>query len=255
MPEHEQTDPEPTVLGARWAAQAKRIDWFTRPEIVADGSGVRLVGGLVNLCFNALDRHVIRGRADELALVTDRRTYSYAQLLEQVAQLGGGLRELGVRVGDRVLAALPDGDERVIALLACARVGAVHSAGPLTGPGLEEISEATTPKVVIGPTRPQGEHRPDFCVIFPAGEAAELGVFDIAWGVLMKPGSFQPAACAEVPATQASEATGPEPVGLRLVRLATERGEVGQAEDVVISEGDDQLLAVLIAGRTAVLRG
>ena len=102
MTEQEQTDPV-----ARWAAQAKRIDWFTRPEVRADGSDVRLLGGTVNLCFNALDRHVIRGRADELALVTDRRTYSYAQLLEQVAQLGGGLRELGVQVGDRVLVALP----------------------------------------------------------------------------------------------------------------------------------------------------
>ena len=244
MPEQKQTDPM-----ARWAAQAKRIDWFTRPAVLADASGVRLAGGSVNLCFNALDRHVIRGRADEPALVTDRRTYSYAQLLEQVAQLGGGLRELGVGVGDRVLVVLPVGDERAIALLACARVGAAYSAGSIveSGAGLDRLSDATRPKVVVGPTRPQGEHRPDYCVLFPEESGAEVGAFDIGLRVLMKPGSFQPAACAEVPATQPVEVGNPEPVGLRTVRLA--------AESSGIQPGDDQLLAVLIAGGTAHLRG
>ena len=245
MPEQKQSNPV-----AHWARQATRVDWFTRPEVVADGSDVRLVGGSVNLCFNALDRHVVRGRADELALVTDRRAYSYAQLLEQVAQLGGALRELGVRVGDPVLVVLPVGDERVIALLACARVGAAYSAGSdlESGASLDALSDATKPKVVIGPARPQGEHRPDYCVLFPEESSATLGPFDIALRVLMRPGSFQPAACAEVPATQPAEVADPEPVGRLAVRLAAESDEMHPGDD-------DRLLAVLIAGGTAHLRG
>jgi len=251
VPEQKQTDPV-----ADWAAQAKRVDWFTRPEIVAEGSGVRLIGGSVNLCFNALDRHVIRGRADELALVTDRRTYSYAQLLEQVAQLGGALRELGVRVGDPVLIVLPAGDERVIALLACARVGAAYSAGSVleSGAGLDALSDATKPKVVMGPTRPQGKHRPDYCVLFPEESGATMGAFDIALRVLMRPGSFQPAACAEVPATEPVEIADPEPVGRRTVRLASGTSKMHPGQEKAAFGDDDQLLAVLLAGGTADLR-
>jgi propionyl-CoA synthetase len=233
-PEQEQSD-----AVAQWAEQAKRIDWFSRPESIPAGPDVRLVGGSVNLCFNALDRHVIRGRADELALVTDRRTFSYSQLLERVAQLGGGLRELRVQVGDRVSVVVPPGVERVVALLACARVGAV--------------TDATEPKVVIGPARPSGEHQPEFCVIFPSGDSSRLGPFDIAWEVLMRPGSFQPAACAEVPATQPTATDEPEPVGRRTVRLAAGMLDIRPGQELVV-EGDDQLLAVLIAGGTAVLR-
>ena len=77
---------------------------------------------------------------------------------------------------------------------------------------------------MIGPARPQGDHRPDFCVIFPTGDGAELGAFDIAWEVLMRPGSFQPAACAEVPAS--------EPVGDRRSRVGgAARGSAGRRDD------------------------
>ena len=87
----------------------------------------------LNTCYNALDRHVIAGRADEPALIFhsaitgERRTYSYARLLDEVARFGGALRELGVGPGDRVVVYLPMVAEAAIAMLACARIGAVHS--------------------------------------------------------------------------------------------------------------------------------
>lgn len=81
----------------------------------------------VNTCFDALDRHVIAGRADDVALVAGERTYTFAELLGEVAAFAGLLRALGVSVGGHVQVDLPTGPEAVITLLACARLGAVPS--------------------------------------------------------------------------------------------------------------------------------
>ncbi|MBO0811992.1 MAG: AMP-binding protein, partial [Microlunatus sp.] len=123
-----------------WAEQARAIDWIRRPDTVHSlepaGAGDIdrwFAGGLLNTAYNALDRHVISGRADQPALIfhsaiTGRRaTFSYAQLLERVAKFGGALQALGVRPGDRVVIYLPMIPEAVFAMLACARIGAVHS--------------------------------------------------------------------------------------------------------------------------------
>ncbi|MBV8928706.1 MAG: AMP-binding protein, partial [Mycobacteriaceae bacterium] len=91
------------------------------------------VDGELNTCANALDRHVAGGRADQPALIYDspvtgtQRTYTYAELLDETARFAGALRGLGVGVGDRVVIYLPMIPEAVIAMLACARLGAVHS--------------------------------------------------------------------------------------------------------------------------------
>ncbi|HLL63963.1 MAG TPA: AMP-binding protein [Propionibacteriaceae bacterium] len=216
-----------------WAEQAKSIDWYVRPETILDATRAPLyrwfAGGVLNTCYNALDRHVIRGRADQPALIFHsaysgtRRVYTYAELLERVAQLGGGLRELGVKPGDRVVIYLPMVPEAVIAMLACARIGAVHSVvfGGFAPAELAARIDDAEPKVVISTScgleatkvieyKPlldaalsRTRHQPDYCVIFQRPQAtAELTVpRDIDLALLMRPGAFQPAVCAEVAAT------------------------------------------------------
>ncbi len=122
---------------AFWAEQAGLVDWFVKPAEVLDRSRPPFyrwfTGGSLNTCYNALDRHVIRGRADQPALIYDSpvtgtsRTYSYSALLEMVAAFAAVLHDCGVGVGDRVVIYMPMIPEAVIAMLATARLGAVHS--------------------------------------------------------------------------------------------------------------------------------
>jgi propionyl-CoA synthetase len=195
---------------ARPAPEAGSLDWFGRPSATSTGS--------FNLAFNALDRHVVRGLADEAALLdpfarTGSRTfYSYADLLEQVAQLGGALRELGVKPGGSVVLALPLGPDLLFGLLACARLGAVavplieDAPGAVRRLGHDAALDRPTVVVVDGPRRAAVDavleaagRRPDYEVVRgsePGTVDAAAGTFDLA--VLMRPGSFQPAACAEL---------------------------------------------------------
>ena len=210
---------------ARPAREAATLDWFTRPSSTSTGS--------LNLAFNALDRHVVRGLADELALLHPfapagtRSSYSYADLLEQVGQLGGALRELGVTPGRTVVLALPLGPELVFGLLACARVGAVavplidDAPGAVRRLGDDAAVDRPTVLVVDGARRAvvqavleAGGRSPDHEVVLHPGPGtvdASAGSFDLA--VLMRPGSFQPAACAEL-----------APENPFLVRLARDDG-------------------------------
>src|ERR1035437_4700035 len=122
-----------------WGEAARGIDWITAPRKVMDDSRPPFFrwfqGGQLNTCYNALDRHVIAGRGDQPALHYDSpvtgtsRTLTYAQLLDQVSRFGGALRALGVDKGDRVVIYMPMVPEAVVAMLACARIGAVHSVG------------------------------------------------------------------------------------------------------------------------------
>jgi propionyl-CoA synthetase len=216
-----------------WGEQARALDWFDRPRTVLDATRAPLYrwfpDGVLNTCYNALDRHVIRGRAEQPALIFHsaitgvRRTYSYAELLERVAQLAGGLRELGVQKGDRVVIYLPMVPEAAMAMLACARIGAVHSVvfGGFAPTELAARIDDAQPKVVISAScgleadrviayKPmldaalaKATHQPDYCVIFQRPQlTADLVPgrdIDLAW--LMKPGSFQPGACVDVAAT------------------------------------------------------
>ena len=121
---------------AFWSEQAELIDWVVRPTTILDSSEAPLYrwfpDGVLNTCFNALDRHVLAGRGDRVAIqydspVTDtKRAISYGALLDQVAALAGGLRELGVVAGDRIIIYMPMIPEAVTAMLAVARLGAVH---------------------------------------------------------------------------------------------------------------------------------
>ena len=120
-----------------WGEAAQAIDWYTVPTQVLDVSNPPFyrwfADGVLNTCFNALDRHVRDGRGDQAALIYDSpvtgtgRTYSYRELLEEVARFAGLLRDLDVSAGDRVIIYMPMIPEALIAMLACARIGAVHS--------------------------------------------------------------------------------------------------------------------------------
>jgi propionyl-CoA synthetase len=116
-----------------WLEAARSLDWETPPEAALDEAGRWFAGGRLNTAHNALDRHVESGRGDALALVYDSpvtgsvRQWSYRELRDEVARVAGALRRLGVDRGDRVLIYMPMVPEAVFAMLACARLGAVHS--------------------------------------------------------------------------------------------------------------------------------
>ena len=144
-----------------WLEQAGLVDWFAKPTRALDDSRPPFYrwfpDATLNTCYNALDRHVVNGRADQPALVHDspvtgtRATYTYAQLLEQVAAFAGALRALGVEKGDRVIVYMPMIPEAVIAMLACARLGAVHSVvfGGFAANELAARIDDARPKVVV----------------------------------------------------------------------------------------------------------
>jgi propionyl-CoA synthetase len=120
-----------------WGEAAGDIDWFEQPKKVFDPAagvyGRWFVGGVCNTCFNAVDRHVNAGRGEQAAIIYDsplagaKRTLTYHRLLTETQVLGGMLRDLGVGKGDRVIIYMPMVPEAVIAMLACARIGAIHS--------------------------------------------------------------------------------------------------------------------------------
>ena len=120
-----------------WAEAAESVDWLRRWDRVRDQagpSGVRwFPGATTNTCYNALDRHVAAGHGARTALVYDSpvtgsgASWSYAELRDEVARFAGALAGLGVKAGDRVLIYMPMVPEAVVAMLACARIGAIHS--------------------------------------------------------------------------------------------------------------------------------
>jgi propionyl-CoA synthetase len=120
-----------------WLGAARAIDWHVTPTRALDASRPPFYrwfpDGELNVCHNALDRHVDAGRGEQAALIYDspvtgtQRTYTYAQLRDEVARFAGVLTGLGVGRGDRVVIYLPMVPEAAIAMLACARIGAVHS--------------------------------------------------------------------------------------------------------------------------------
>ncbi|WP_430397664.1 propionyl-CoA synthetase [Ferrovibrio sp.] len=120
-----------------WQRQAQRVAWSKPHERVLDDSNPPFYrwypGAELNTCYNALDRHIEAGHGNRAALIYDSpvtntvKSYSYTELREQVAKLAGAIRALGVQKGDRVIIYMAMTLEAVIAMLACARIGAVHS--------------------------------------------------------------------------------------------------------------------------------
>jgi propionyl-CoA synthetase len=144
-----------------WRAAAQAIDWVTPPTQILDRSAAPIYrwfpGAQLNTSYNALDRHVERGRADQVALIYDSPVtvsvarYTYRELRDLTARCAGALAALGVRRGDRVIIYMPMIPEAVIAMLACARLGAVHSVvfGGFAAPELATRIDDAQPVLVM----------------------------------------------------------------------------------------------------------
>ena len=149
-----------TDRDAFWAEQAQLVDWKTPPQQICDYSNPPFakwfVGGTTNLCHNAVDRH-LKDRPDQAALIfvsteTDQeKVYSFRELHAEVQRMAASLKSLGVQKGDRVLIYMPMIAEAAFAMLACARIGAIHSVvfGGFASGSLASRIEDASPKVVV----------------------------------------------------------------------------------------------------------
>ena len=145
---------------AFWAEQARLIDWQTPPQTICDYSkppfAKWFVGGTTNLCHNAVDRH-LKDRADQPALIfvsteTDQeKVYTFRELHAEVQRMAAVLKDLGVGKGDRVLIYMPMIAEAAFAMLACVRIGALHSVvfGGFASGSLATRIEDAEPKVIV----------------------------------------------------------------------------------------------------------
>lgn len=214
-----------------WGEAARAVEWDTFPTTILDDSDKPFYrwyrGGRLNICHNALDRHVADGRAGQAALIYDspvtgvKQTLTYADLLDKVARFAGVLRDLGVEKGDCVILYMPMIPEAVVGMLACARIGAVHSVvfGGFAPHELATRINDATPKLILSascgvegakvlPYKPmldaaieQASHKPDHCVIFqrPQVAATLIPGRDLDWAEASA--VAEPAACVSVEAT------------------------------------------------------
>ncbi len=144
-----------------WKTAAEEIDWYKKPTIILDASNKPFyrwfTDGELNTCYNAVDRHVENGRADQLALIYDspvtgkKEKYTYGELLSRVAEFAGALSSLGVQKGDRVIIYMPMIPQAAISMLACARLGAIHSVvfGGFAPHELAVRIDDAKPKVIV----------------------------------------------------------------------------------------------------------
>jgi len=196
-----------------WGEAAADIDWFEKPKAAFDPKagiyGRWFPGGVCNTCFNAVDRHVNAGRGEQAAIIYDsplagvKRTITYHRLLTETQVLAAMLRDLGVGKGDRVIIYMPMVPEAVIGMLACARIGAIHSVvfGGFAARELATRIDDAKPKVVLSAScglepgrivhyKPLldeaialSQHKPDACLILqrPQAEAPLIAGRDLDW--------------------------------------------------------------------------
>jgi propionyl-CoA synthetase len=219
------TDPE-----GFWGEVAEDIHWYRKWDNVLDDTNKPFykwfTGGELNTCYNAVDLHVENGRGDQAALIYDspvtdtKRTITYSELRDEVARFAGALRAQGVNKGDRVIIYLPMVPEAVIAMLACARLGAVHSVvfGGFASNELATRIDDAKPKVLVSAScgiepgriveyKPLldgavelATHKPDRCIILQRPQLeAELGDRDLDWRQAVA--RAEPADCVPVAAT------------------------------------------------------
>ena len=214
-----------------WAKAAEGIDWDQRWDSVLDNPDPMTYrwfsGGRLNTCYNALDRHVERGRGDQAAIIYDsavtdsKRTISYSELLSEVANFAGVLAAQGVSKGDRVIVYMPMIPEAIVAVLACARLGAVHSVvfGGFAANELATRIVDAKPKAIVSascgiePSRlveykplldeaiELSTHKPSHCIIFqrPQVAASMIAGRDIDWHEAVA--NAEPHGCVSVAAT------------------------------------------------------
>ncbi len=214
-----------------WAEAAEAIDWERRWDRVLDASRPPFfrwfAGGRLNTCWNAVDRHVAAGRGARVALIWDSpvtrqiRRFTYRELRDEVARLAGVLAGLGVARGDRVLIYMPMVPEAAFAMLACARIGAIHSVvfGGFAAHELATRIDDAKPRVILSascgievsrivPYKPlldaaitEARAKPEHCVILqrPMCQAELLAGRDRDWQELAA--AARPADCVPVLAT------------------------------------------------------
>ena len=213
-----------------WAEAAAALDWskpWDKVQDSGDGLDRWFAGAECNTCWNAVDRHVKAGHGDRLAVIFDsamtghKRQYTYAQLQDETARLAAGLLGLGIAKGDRVILYMPMVPEALIGMLACARIGAIHSVvfGGFAPAELATRINDSTPKAILTAScgmepgriiayKPLideaialSHHKPDKVVLLQRPEVtAEMGERDVDWANLsaaQKAG----AACVAVKAT------------------------------------------------------
>lgn len=221
-----QQDPE-----GFWARAAEAIHWYKKWDQVLDASRAPFYrwfsGGVVNTCYNLLDTHVANGRAEQVALIYDSpvtgnvKSYTYRQLLHKVAHFAGALQQQGVEKGDRVIVYMPMVPEAVIAMLACARIGAVHSVvfGGFAADELATRINDARPKLIVSascgievnrvvPYKPMldkaiesAKQKPERCIILqrPQLHADLVAGRDVEWSEALAQAT--PVDCVPVAAT------------------------------------------------------
>ena len=214
-----------------WQEKASALPWFKVPETILsqDEQGIYrwFEDGEMNTAYMALDHHIEQGRGQQTALIYDspvantKREYSYLALRDEVAKTAGMLKTLGVEKGDRVIVYMPMIPEAVIAMLAVARLGAIHSVvfGGFAAPELAVRIEDVTPKVIMSAScgieiqrvieyKPLldkaielSSHKPDSCILFqrPESSASMIEGRDHDWASLLA--SAEPADCVPVKGT------------------------------------------------------
>jgi propionyl-CoA synthetase len=213
-----------------WQQAAEDIHWYTPPTTVLDSANPPFYrwypDGVTNACYNAIDIHVEQGRGEQAAVIYDspvtatKRQYSYAQLLDEVSRFAGVLAAQGVVKGDRVIVYMPMVPEALIAMLACARLGAIHSVvfGGFASNELAVRIDDASPKAIVSATcgvepnrvvayKPLldeairlAEHKPGSCIILhrPMQDADMVEGRDLDWATAMA--QAEPAACVPVAA-------------------------------------------------------
>jgi propionyl-CoA synthetase len=214
-----------------WGEAAEAITWYKKWDKVLDSSNPPFyrwfAGGELNTCYNALDRHVEGGRADQTALIYDSpvtktiKKFTYRQLLDQVSRFAGGLQSLGVAKGDTVIIYMPMIPEAVISMLACARLGAIHSvvfggfaphelalrindAKPkvvISSSGAVEVKRLIEYKPLLNKAIELAAHKPQKCILLQRAmvKAGLIPGFDLDWDELMA--DAEPVPCVPVKAT------------------------------------------------------
>ena len=215
-----------------WAEAAQAVDWYQHPQVILDDSNPPFyrwfAGGTLNTCHNALDRHVDNGHGDRHALIYDSpvtgsaKTFTYRQLRDETARFAAVLAGLGIQKGDRVVIYMPMIPEAVVAMLACARLGAIHSVvfGGFAAHELAVRIDDARPKLIVSAScgiegkrvieyKPildkaidEAAHKPERTIVVqrPQAAAALAAGRDLDWHELMAAATGQ-APCVPVDAT------------------------------------------------------